>query len=101
MGPRGPWRWCLVFETTHSWKGEASLVRNLPEVTRAYGDVHSAESYQNNGGPMGGHRPFTQLTSKFSAQRKARVAEIKAEIGIAESHKGPSPLGEKVPRRGG
>lgn len=37
---------------------------------------------------MSGHRPFTELTRKFSAKRKARVAErvaeLKAEMALAE-----------------
>jgi transcriptional regulator with XRE-family HTH domain len=37
---------------------------------------------------MSGHRPFTELTKKFSAKRKARVAEriaeFKAEMALAE-----------------
>jgi len=37
---------------------------------------------------MTGHRPFTDLTKKFSAKRKVRVAErvaeIKAEMALAE-----------------
>jgi hypothetical protein len=52
---------------------------------------------------VSGHRPFTELTSKFSPKRKARVAlrvaELKAEIALAESRNDPSPLGEKsLPR---
>ncbi len=37
---------------------------------------------------MSGHRPFTELTRRFSAKRKARVAErvaeLKAEMALAE-----------------
>jgi len=37
---------------------------------------------------VSGHRPFTELTSKFSPKRKARVAarvaELKAEMALAE-----------------